>query len=156
MFRVLLPVDSSEARALAQAQTAASLPHAAEDVEVTLIHVFEEESVARRTAVTQLSSGRTVRDFLAERNVDVMVQSRFGDPATEILHAADDIDADLVVLGGRKRSPLGSLLFGSVSQAVTLDSRRPVTVTGGAQEVAAGRSTGESGERSVTSDEVAS
>lgn len=50
--------------------------------------------------------------------------------AEAILAAADEIDADQIIVGGRKRSPLGSVLFGSISQAVILDARRPVTVTG--------------------------
>lgn len=131
MFRVLLPFDSDAERSLRQAQFAASLPHAEEDVEVTLVHVFSDEEMAEKTTVDQLVSGRQCHEYLTDRNVSVRTQSRFGDPATEILHAADDIDADLVVLGGRKRSPLGSFLFGSVSQAVTLDATRPVAVTGG-------------------------
>jgi hypothetical protein len=59
--------------------------------------------------------------------------SRHGDPPEEIIRAAEEVDADRILLGGRKRSPLGSLLFGSVTQEVMLDTTRPVVVTGGAE-----------------------
>ena len=132
MFRVLLPIDSDAERSLRQVTFVASLPHADTDVEATLLHVFPNEEMAERTTVDQLAAGRQAHEFLTDRKITVRSQSRFGDPATEILHAADDVNADLVVLGGRKRSPLGSFLFGSVSQSVTLDATRPVTITGGA------------------------
>jgi nucleotide-binding universal stress UspA family protein len=131
MFRVLIPIDSDADRSLRQVQFVDSLPHAATDVEVTLVHVFGDEATAEKTTVDQLAAGRQAHEFLTDHDITVRTQSRFGDPATEILHAADDVDADLIVLGGRKRSPLGSLLFGSVSQSVTLDASRPVTITGG-------------------------
>ena len=57
--------------------------------------------------------------------------SRVGAPATAVLEVAAETDADHIVLGGRKRSPARSLLFGSVTQAVLLDADRPVSVTGG-------------------------
>lgn len=143
MFRVVVPIDSDTERSLRQTAFVASLPHAAEDVEATLVHVFSDEETAAKTSVDQLASGRRCHEYLVDRNIAVRTQSRFGDPATEILHAADDADADLVVLGGRKRSPLGSLLFGSVSQAVTLDSSRPVAITGGVGESPAQSPVGE-------------
>jgi nucleotide-binding universal stress UspA family protein len=68
---------------------------------------------------------------LDDAGVAVDRLSRFGDPATEILAAAEDVGADCIVLGGRKRSPGESLVFGSVSQAVLLESDRPVMITGG-------------------------
>jgi len=67
-----------------------------------------------------------------EAGVSVTTRSEGGDPAEIIVQVAREIDADLIVMGGRKRSSLGSLLFGSVSQAVILDTIRPVMMTGGA------------------------
>jgi nucleotide-binding universal stress UspA family protein len=134
MYRVLVPIDSSEERTAAQVEAVASLPDAAGSVEATLLYVFEDRETAESTSVTQLRTGGTAEQRLLDRGVAVETASRYGDPAEEILEVADEIDADLIVLGGRKRSPLGSLLFGSVSQAVTLDATRPVVVTGGIRE----------------------
>ncbi len=47
-------------------------------------------------------------------------------PAEEILQAADDVDADLIVIGLRRRSPVGKLFLGSSSQQVILDAACPV------------------------------
>ena len=134
MYRVLVPIDSSEERTAAQAEAVASLPDAAGSVEATLLYVFEDRDTAESTSVTQLRTGSTAEERLLDGGVSVETATRHGDPAEEILEAAEEIDADLIVLGGRKRSPLGSLLFGSVSQAVTLDATRPVIVTGGVKE----------------------
>ena len=51
-----------------------------------------------------------------------------GEAAPAILELADEVDADAVLLGVRKRSPVGKVLFGSVTQAVILSSDRP-TIT---------------------------
>jgi len=44
-------------------------------------------------------------------------------PAAEILKCADDIDADLIVLGRRGLGSITSLLLGSVSQKVSHDAK---------------------------------
>ena len=43
-------------------------------------------------------------------------------PADEILRAASDIDADLIVIGIRRRSAVGKLIAGSTSQQVLLEA----------------------------------
>lgn len=66
----------------------------------------------------------------ADRAVDVEARGRVGDPGDEILSAAEMVDARYIVVGGRKRSPVGKAVFGSVSQSVVLNADRPVvTVT---------------------------
>lgn len=133
MFRVLLPIDTSQERTSAQVDAVASLPGADGSVEVTLLHVFDDRETAESTSIAQLPVGSMARDSLRTSGIAVETVTRHGDPAEEILRTADELDADMIVLGGRKRSPLGSLLFGSVSQAVTLDATRPVVITGGAE-----------------------
>ncbi|MFB6173666.1 MAG: universal stress protein [Halobacteriales archaeon] len=129
-----MPVDDSEARAAAQAEMAADLPAAGEEVRVTVLRVFDDVETATRSTATETDAGATARELLDEAGVAVDTVERAGDPAAEILQAAEEIDADLLLLGGRKRSPLGSLLFGSVSQEVTIDAVRPVVITGGVRE----------------------
>jgi nucleotide-binding universal stress UspA family protein len=47
-------------------------------------------------------------------------------PAHEILKTATEVSADLVVIGLRRRSPLGKLFLGSSSQQVLLEAPCPV------------------------------
>lgn len=55
---------------------------------------------------------------------------RFGDPAAEILRAADEEAADLIGLGRRGRGAIARALLGSVSEAVVRTATRPVLVAG--------------------------
>jgi nucleotide-binding universal stress UspA family protein len=49
-----------------------------------------------------------------------------GKPSQRVLEYADDVDADYVVVGGRKRSSVGKVLFGSVTQSILLNASCPV------------------------------
>lgn len=131
MYHVLLPVDGSEERATAQAQATIDLPHSNDSVKATILHVFADEETADKTSVEQTAAGKAMAQLLGDAGVEVDSVSRHGDPEEQIVSVADKYDVDMIILGGRKRSPLGALVFGSVSQAVILDSNRPVTVTGG-------------------------
>ena len=48
------------------------------------------------------------------------------DPAEELLNAAEERQADFIVIGLRRRSPVGKLLLGSNAQRVLLDAACPV------------------------------
>ncbi|MEA5388955.1 universal stress protein [Haloarculaceae archaeon H-GB2-1] len=61
--------------------------------------------------------------------MDVELDESSGKPAESILSEAGKRDVDLVSLSGRKRTPTGKALFGSVTQAVILGADRAVMVS---------------------------
>lgn len=50
------------------------------------------------------------------------------DLAGALLKLVDTVDADLLVIGARRRSPMGKALLGSVAQTVILEANLPVLV----------------------------
>jgi nucleotide-binding universal stress UspA family protein len=48
------------------------------------------------------------------------------DPAEELINAAESVGADFIVIGLRRRSPVGKRLLGSNAQRVLLDASCPV------------------------------
>ena len=132
MYHVVIGVDDNEQRAMACARAAASLPGDASEKRVTVIHSFTDNPSG--ASASQLASVRDVTDFLEERGIEVEVTESSGDPADQLLEVAQEEDANLIVVAGRKRSPTGKALFGSVTQSVILNAERPVMVAGEAHE----------------------
>jgi nucleotide-binding universal stress UspA family protein len=56
------------------------------------------------------------------------------DPADELISAAEREDAEFIVIGLRRRSPIGKLLLGSNAQKVLLDAACPVLAVKAAPE----------------------
>lgn len=81
----------------------------------------QEENSARRLARDVLEGSLTGYDPEVVEPV-----GRVGEPTEEILSVAAELDARYVVVGGRRRSPVGKALFGSTTQEVLLESDRPV------------------------------
>jgi len=69
-----------------------------------------------------------IRATLESAGVDHTVRSlvRGNDPAEDILAIVEETSAELVVIGLRRRSPVGKLIMGSNSQRILLDASCPV------------------------------
>ncbi|MPV49432.1 MULTISPECIES: universal stress protein [unclassified Pseudactinotalea] len=68
------------------------------------------------------------RATLADAGVsgDIREPVRSEDLAEELLRVAETSDANLIVIGLRRRSPTGKLILGSNAQRILLDSPTPV------------------------------
>lgn len=84
-----------------------------------------EEKEAREKAFEIASeAAEFVEDYQ-----DVEIVGLIGDPAEEILNYSREHDAEYIVTTGRKQSPLGQAVFGSVTQSLLLNADRPIVAT---------------------------
>jgi nucleotide-binding universal stress UspA family protein len=150
---ILVPLDGSE-------HAAKALPHAAGIAEVgevvtllSVIHPINELVGARQPEL--MSGGEKTEDMLAQEAYDderskarrtlstakeslkgepfdVQVRLAEGDPAEQILKAAKDIDADLIVMTAygvsASSTPAKAGVFGSVVDGVLRGARLPVLI----------------------------
>jgi len=74
------------------------------------------------------------RSLLASMGVEAEVRQPVVRDVTEaLLDIADEVDASMLVIGIRHRSPVGKLLMGSTAQRILLDARCPVLAVKAAQ-----------------------
>ncbi|ELZ26658.1 universal stress protein uspa-like protein [Halogeometricum pallidum JCM 14848] len=128
MYHVVVGVDEEEEHARRCVEEVVNLPGESSEKRVTLVHSFVDNPSG--ASATQVHSVREASEMLEAAGIEYEVEESSGDPADVIVSTADDVDADLVIVGGRKRSPAGKALFGSVTQSVILGAARPVMVTG--------------------------
>lgn len=69
-----------------------------------------------------------VKGVLEERGLDHEVRQlvRGNDPAEDLISVAEQENADFIVIGLRRRSPVGKLILGSNAQRILLDASCPV------------------------------
>ncbi|MEJ5914566.1 universal stress protein [Pseudokineococcus sp. 1T1Z-3] len=67
-------------------------------------------------------------------SVEVLVRPENQDPVDALLDAVPGTKAQLVVVGTRRRSPVGKFLLGSTAQQIILGSEAPVMVVKAGQE----------------------
>ena len=143
MYRVLVPVDGDETRADTQVSTIESLPSMEAEMEVHVLHVYEELSIpadeAGRTPIESVNESleayrelpdgvRNVIAALEGAGIDPVVHELVADPAEAICSTAEEIDADMILMGVRDRTPIGKVVLGSVSQQVIHRSEIPVLI----------------------------
>lgn len=143
---VLLAVGPNDANRIDElASTVVDIAGPA-DADIALAHVFTDDEY--ETAVERLdfeavaqadpdevaerhATVKELRDVLEEAGIPTSVRGAVGDHGDEIVALADMTQADLTVVGGRKRSPTGKAVFGSTAQKVMLNAPCPVTFVRG-------------------------
>jgi nucleotide-binding universal stress UspA family protein len=105
-----------------------------------------EEAQLRESKLVVVNSQRGGRDFdgeearrfeellgqvqhdLDERGVEHEVRTlvRGNDPSEDLIEAAEESDAEFIVIGLRRRTPVGKLILGSNAQRILLDASCPV------------------------------
>ena len=101
-----------------------------------------EEARLRQSKLVVINSNRGVRDYdddtsqTAEAELQRVTDELRGDglelevrqlvrgnePAEDLIAVANDTDADLIVIGLRRRTPVGKLILGSNAQRILLDA----------------------------------
>lgn len=141
---VIAAVDRSE-RAKRAATEAVQLAKAFDET-VHVVHVIKKSEFLELERAEVTKSGRAVEmdrirehaaglakdvssDAVGDADVDVEYVGLVGDVADRVVNYAADQDARYIVVGPRRRSPTGKVLFGSSSQEILLNADRPVVVT---------------------------
>lgn len=125
MKRILVAVDGSEF-GLAAAKAAAEIAVGLGLKAVTLINVIPlvpgpMGPVAVAAQPDEVESWEIFADpkrILTEAGLETHLLLTEGDPASEVVKAANDGGFDLIVLGHRGQSPVRAFLLGSVSDRV--------------------------------------
>jgi nucleotide-binding universal stress UspA family protein len=76
---------------------------------------------------TRHATIRSLSDALDAEGIGYSVRGAIGHHGETIVELAEDVNADSVFVGGRKRSPTGKAVFGSTAQEVMLSAPCPVT-----------------------------
>jgi nucleotide-binding universal stress UspA family protein len=132
MVELLLALDNDLPQSQAQTAAVADMAETTDGVKAFILHVFNDNPEG--ASVHQLRAVREAKDRLEDAGVTVTLLESSGDPAKEVLRHAEERDVDQICVGGRKRSPAGKALFGSVTQDVILGTERPVLVCGSTSE----------------------
>ena len=74
----------------------------------------------------QVFLDKTKQDLGGDNSIQTLIKE--GDPATTIIDAAVDLQADIIVLGSHSRRGLEKILMGSVAEKVLRHSKIPLFV----------------------------
>jgi len=143
MMRMLVATDGSP-HAKRAAELAARLARELRTAEMVLVNVGHVPAIAlggpgadtmvdygvleegfEKAGLAILEDAKTVFHGM---DVPVMTQYRRGEPSHEILAAATEVKADLVVMGSRGLGQIGGLILGSISERVLHGACIPVLI----------------------------
>lgn len=130
-YRRLLIATDLDVEERAMVHVGQALGHALGS-ERTLVHAFTNEELGYAAALPvsllrdTLESTRDKLEGWAAGRGQVVV--RVGNPVEVVLAVAEELDADLIVLGTHARRGLGRALLGSVAESIMRRSRCAVLV----------------------------
>ncbi|WP_454043630.1 universal stress protein [Cellulosimicrobium sp. Marseille-Q8652] len=91
-----------------------------------LVVVVGESVVSPEAGTVRDDDLRRVEDRLQGAGATLRVESGSADLAEDLVAVAERTSADLIVIGLRRRSPVGKLILGSNAQRILLDAPCPV------------------------------
>ncbi|RBI58443.1 universal stress protein [halophilic archaeon] len=94
------------------------------DNTITSLGVDDDPEITPERIANQHGTFRAIVDRLDSEGLDYELSTATGPHADTIVDLA--ADADLVIIGGQKRSPTGKAIFGSTTQDVLLSAPCPV------------------------------
>lgn len=135
---VLCPIDFSEPSRTAFVYAAAIAEHFGATLDVLAVDdpLLAEVAASSGRVPLEQQTANELRRFCS-RGLDaaspaastIAFRVRTGTPAAEILQAARDTHADLIVMGSHGRSGFSRLFFGSTTERVLRETPAPVLVT---------------------------
>jgi len=96
--------------------------------DLIVVNASQSDATEGDPAIAGESKLAQIRGRLDQAEVRYTVRQRLRvvNPAEEIIAAAADNDASMIVIGLRRRSKVGKALFGSIAQTVLLEADCPV------------------------------
>ena len=128
MIRRILLAVSGLGHAEEMLKTLKEIP-SIQSAKVTILHVVPAQRTATTMTAKWENGGKILANAIQTLNLDPSQVSsilREGDPKDVVCQVADEIDADLIIMGSRGLKRLQSILSNSVSQYVFQLSSRPM------------------------------
>ncbi len=143
MNTVLLAIGDSDENRLDQLLDETIAIADPTDATVVLGHVFTREAydkartnlsfdgpapeVTPDVVAERYSAIREAAKTLAEYGIDTEIRGILGEDGKAVVDLAERVEADRILIGGRRRTPAGKAVFGSTAQAILLSAPCPVT-----------------------------
>lgn len=126
MYHVAMGISDDSEHLADKIEMVEGLPSAGESVRVTLLYVHgDEETIDDASAVT------AARERLSATGIEVTTQVvASDDPVEGLCEAFDELDVDLVCVGGRQRTPAGKRGLKPGAQEILLQTNCPVVIAG--------------------------
>lgn len=126
MYHVVLGIAPDDDQIRDKVSAITDIPQAPESVRVTLVHFHEGDS-----PVEEVPTVAEAMDLLEAADIESEVyNSNRDDAASGLIEAAEELQADVLCIGGRHRSPAGKLQMKTGSRKVVLQAECPVLVAG--------------------------